>query len=647
MDVVEHHQNPVAGPMIWRREDGQRDLAAEAEAAINFHPASRPRKFLILAVYECHRAILKKVFDLKSWTYRKYKGTMTPAQRRRAISEFENDESIMILLISNVGTTGLNITRASIGILMGGLWAAAEEDQTTGRLNRMGQLEAGVIYKVLARGTADEVLSSCANGKGMMGEFLFSKEMEWIDDDLDSNDESDKPATSKPRKSAVRSRKPKQDKPNQADGDGDLPRKQAETNKGDGDAEPPAPAKKPRSRKRKQAEADQGDGDAEPPAPPKEVPSRKRKQAGTDQADGDAEPPAPPKKVPPAKRKQAETNQAGEDVDPALSKQTAESDEQAAPAEPPSRAAPSPRRDKQASVPLSSSPHNPTSKSRSSGAPTLSVGPEALQSPPPSPGDNARASEGGKATSQPTAPGMQPPESAPQSSEPRSGAISDSTETPINFSEWIRSDALEPSSEPHYDEVDDHAPANPSPLASTPNMAAPEVGVVPGLPPAPSKTRLILSPAAPPFGEKARASTVPRRKAQGPQQASAAPVGSATPKAATSVGSATPKAATSVGSATPKAAASGVAMGSSQALLNKQRVMEARKHAMQTGSIRARSPPRHQPSNAKKQAIGVVPKGGDASATTQSTDASQGASGSQSSRNGKKKFKFLVPRALY
>ncbi|KAG8679712.1 hypothetical protein FRC08_016795 [Ceratobasidium sp. 394] len=256
-DIVGHHQNPAAGPMIWRREDGQRDLAAEAEAALDFHPASRPRKFLILAVYECHCAILKKVFDLKSWTYREYEGTMTPAQRRRAISEFENDKSIMILLISNVGTTGLNITRASIGILMGGLWAAAEEDQTAGRLNRMGQLEAGVIYKVLARGTADEVLSGCANGKGMMGEFLFSKEMEWIDDDPDSDDESDKPATLKPRKSAIRGRKPKQVNPDQADGDGngDLPvppkqsqsgkRKQGETDQGDGDGEPPAPAKKP------------------------------------------------------------------------------------------------------------------------------------------------------------------------------------------------------------------------------------------------------------------------------------------------------------------------------------------------------------------------------------------------------------------
>ncbi|KAG9073827.1 hypothetical protein FS749_014652 [Ceratobasidium sp. UAMH 11750] len=72
MDVVEHHQNPVAGPMIWRHEDRQRDLAAEAEAAIDFHPASRPRKFLILAVYECHRAILKKVTVAGSGHCRQY-----------------------------------------------------------------------------------------------------------------------------------------------------------------------------------------------------------------------------------------------------------------------------------------------------------------------------------------------------------------------------------------------------------------------------------------------------------------------------------------------------------------------------------------------------------------------------------------------
>ncbi|KAG9076926.1 hypothetical protein FRC06_009209, partial [Ceratobasidium sp. 370] len=265
MGIIEHHQDPAAGPMIWHREDGQRDLATEAEAAVSLQPASWLRKYLILAVYKYHWAILKKVFELKSWSYCEYKGTMTQVQRRRVINEFENNKDIMILLISNVGTTGLNITRASIGILMGGLWSAAEEDQTAGRLNRMGQLEAVVIYKLLAEGTTDEVFSGCANGKGMMGDFLFSKTLEWIDNEPDSNDESEKPTTSKARKTAVCSRKPKQAKTNQANGDADSP----------------VPPKEPQSRKHKQDKTDQADG-ADTPAPCKKPRSRKPKQDKTD-----------------------------------------------------------------------------------------------------------------------------------------------------------------------------------------------------------------------------------------------------------------------------------------------------------------------------------------------------------------------------
>jgi SNF2 family DNA or RNA helicase len=62
--------------------------------------------------------VLLKVFDLYGWKWLEYDGTMSQRARASAIDHFEKDEAIDILLISNVGTTGLNITRASVVVFV-------------------------------------------------------------------------------------------------------------------------------------------------------------------------------------------------------------------------------------------------------------------------------------------------------------------------------------------------------------------------------------------------------------------------------------------------------------------------------------------------------------------------------------------------
>jgi hypothetical protein len=57
--IIHHHQDPAARPMLWSRETGERDKAAEAQ--LDWTAASRKRKFLIMCVYEKARSILKKV----------------------------------------------------------------------------------------------------------------------------------------------------------------------------------------------------------------------------------------------------------------------------------------------------------------------------------------------------------------------------------------------------------------------------------------------------------------------------------------------------------------------------------------------------------------------------------------------------------
>jgi SNF2 family DNA or RNA helicase len=53
---------------------------------------------------------------LKGHKCLEYDGTMTLKARESAIRDFKKSKDVMVLLISNVGTTGLNMTMASVVI---------------------------------------------------------------------------------------------------------------------------------------------------------------------------------------------------------------------------------------------------------------------------------------------------------------------------------------------------------------------------------------------------------------------------------------------------------------------------------------------------------------------------------------------------
>ncbi|KAG8734940.1 hypothetical protein FRC10_011203 [Ceratobasidium sp. 414] len=103
----------------------------------------------------------------------KYDGSMSPTNRNKALHKFEAEENITVLLISSVGTTGLNLTMASVVIFLSGLWSGMEIKQTIGRLWRAGQIEIVIVHHIFTPGTADILLASLAGDKVLMLDHLY------------------------------------------------------------------------------------------------------------------------------------------------------------------------------------------------------------------------------------------------------------------------------------------------------------------------------------------------------------------------------------------------------------------------------------------------------------------------------------------
>ncbi|KAF8431211.1 hypothetical protein L210DRAFT_934667 [Boletus edulis BED1] len=101
-------------------------------------------------------------------------GTQTIEERDRSVVAFQNDEKCRVLLLSNVGAVGLNLTAATVVILFDQCWSRMLVNQIIGRAWRLGQTERVIVYNLVCDQTVDCLMTDYAQGKGCMLEQFLS-----------------------------------------------------------------------------------------------------------------------------------------------------------------------------------------------------------------------------------------------------------------------------------------------------------------------------------------------------------------------------------------------------------------------------------------------------------------------------------------
>ncbi|GAB1528111.1 hypothetical protein RhiTH_011302 [Rhizoctonia solani] len=196
LSILEHYKDPAAEPLFFNR-DGTRDVEQESSfvSPPSIQAPTKPQKILIFIMYDRHTQVTKFMLDLHKYKYVEYNGSMTNIERDRAVKNFESQDDVYIMLLSNVGTTGLNLTMALVIIFLSGLWSGVETKQTGGRCWRPGQLHVVHMYQLLAPNTADEILSSYATSKTIMENRFFSQTKELATKIFQYEDETDSEAS--------------------------------------------------------------------------------------------------------------------------------------------------------------------------------------------------------------------------------------------------------------------------------------------------------------------------------------------------------------------------------------------------------------------------------------------------------------------
>jgi hypothetical protein len=118
-------------------------------------------------------------------------GTQTVDERDRTVAGFQRDKKCRVLLFSNVGSVGLNLTAAAVVILFVSLccfnettltcmqdqcWSNMLVNQVIGRAWRLGQTEEVIVYNLVCNQTVDCLMTDCAWGKAsMLEQFLATQ----------------------------------------------------------------------------------------------------------------------------------------------------------------------------------------------------------------------------------------------------------------------------------------------------------------------------------------------------------------------------------------------------------------------------------------------------------------------------------------
>lgn len=109
---------------------------------------------------------------------------MNDQKRKQILNDFKNNDSVRILLISiKVGGVGLNLTSASIVIMLEPWWNPAIENQAIDRINRIGQKKEMKVFRFVTKNTIEERICAIREEKSQLFKMAI--------DDISKVDEND------------------------------------------------------------------------------------------------------------------------------------------------------------------------------------------------------------------------------------------------------------------------------------------------------------------------------------------------------------------------------------------------------------------------------------------------------------------------
>lgn len=132
--------------------------------------AKRNQRCLIFSQFTMMLDILEEYLNIRNRRYIRLDGSTKVEERISLIDAFNEDESILIFLLSTkAGGLGINLTAANVVIIHDIDFNPYNDKQAEDRIHRMGQTKDVTIYKLISKNTVEEHMLNIATEKLRLG----------------------------------------------------------------------------------------------------------------------------------------------------------------------------------------------------------------------------------------------------------------------------------------------------------------------------------------------------------------------------------------------------------------------------------------------------------------------------------------------
>ncbi|KAG1741204.1 P-loop containing nucleoside triphosphate hydrolase protein [Suillus occidentalis] len=165
--VICWHQALDGRPPLHVVDDKLMVSSTNSNVATSSIAASMPHdKILVYCAFPSSYTQVLKVLELNGVQTLQIHGKLSTSTRTDIISQFKSSgrDGPRVLIMSNIGLTGLNLPCANI-LIIDSLWSATDEGQLIGRIYRPPQPKTVHIYRIVAADTQDVFLNNISFSK--------------------------------------------------------------------------------------------------------------------------------------------------------------------------------------------------------------------------------------------------------------------------------------------------------------------------------------------------------------------------------------------------------------------------------------------------------------------------------------------------
>lgn len=132
------------------------------------------RRVLVFSQFTSMLKLIEEQLINRGYDY--FKLTGKTQNRQALVQAFQQGEAPIFLISLKAGGVGLNLTRADTVILYDPWWNPAVQDQATDRSHRIGQENPVFVYKLIAKGTVEEVIMTMQASKRQLFNGLLAQQ---------------------------------------------------------------------------------------------------------------------------------------------------------------------------------------------------------------------------------------------------------------------------------------------------------------------------------------------------------------------------------------------------------------------------------------------------------------------------------------